>query len=297
MKNKEEKYPLRGKIICLLCGCKFSTFSQKRGDKVYRYYRCQGYKKKICNARKVNADKIEKEVKALILQEVDKLFQNKERKINTLEETFEHKATFYVSDLLKQIDRVTLDLMRKLDRYEVSSEKFEDLCRDCDGYIHHITRLLPFLDLKKHFNNEKEHRERMEKEREERGKILRFKITPKTIEDLKETNIDTNKLTDLMPTPSHGKSFTKEQLTEILKDLGFTHDDITVIFKYAKEHRRLTMMPTNGCYIVFSDRKMLEARDLKNMFDETVREIRVNTIQKKGFVIGTLDRMKINFKL
>jgi len=58
--REESEFPLNKRITCSLCGNKFTAYVTKSKN---RYYRCQGYKKKICVAKSVRADFIENIVK------------------------------------------------------------------------------------------------------------------------------------------------------------------------------------------------------------------------------------------
>ncbi len=140
--SKELTYPLNKKIICSLCGNTFSSHSQKGK----RYYRCQGYtRKKICTAKKIDADKIEKTIKDLTMKIIEDKWGEKPRNKDR-EEVYGDKAIHFVSDGLVQIKSNTLKLMMDMkDKDKTIEEKIEEYKK----YSDKVKRLLEF-DIKGH---------------------------------------------------------------------------------------------------------------------------------------------------
>jgi len=134
--SKELTYPLNKKIICSLCGNTFSSHSQKGK----RYYRCQGYtRKKICTAKKIDADKIEKTIKDLTMKIIEDKWKQKPKN-RSWEERFNDKAIHYVFDGLIQINSVTLKLMRDMKDTDMSIEN------KVKAYVEYSDRLKRLLD-------------------------------------------------------------------------------------------------------------------------------------------------------
>jgi hypothetical protein len=140
--NKELMYPLNKKIICSLCGNTFSSHSQKGK----RYYRCQGYtRKKICTAKKIDANKIEITIKDLTMKIIEEKWGEKPKNRNR-EEIYSDKAIHFVSDGLVQIKSNTLKLMMDMkDKDKTIEEKIEEF----EKYSETIKKSLDF-DIRKH---------------------------------------------------------------------------------------------------------------------------------------------------
>lgn len=62
MKNKE-KFPLYDIMTCLSCGSNIIPHFGKE----YRYYRCGGYHKKICNSSVIRAEIIEEKIRDIVI--------------------------------------------------------------------------------------------------------------------------------------------------------------------------------------------------------------------------------------
>jgi len=63
--KEESSYPLNKIINCSLCGNKFTAYVTKSKN---RYYRCQGYRKKVCIAKSINAKNIEDAIRAIFFE-------------------------------------------------------------------------------------------------------------------------------------------------------------------------------------------------------------------------------------
>lgn len=58
---------LNKKITCILCNNKFTTYMTKSKK---RYYRCLGYKSKVCISKTINAEKLENKIKDIYISKI-----------------------------------------------------------------------------------------------------------------------------------------------------------------------------------------------------------------------------------
>jgi len=141
--NKELMYPLNKKIICSLCGNTFSSHKQKGK----RYYRCLGYiKNKVCTSKKIDAEKIEKIIKDLTIEIIEKKWKEKPKNKTRDEVLYNNQALHRVSERLTQINSNTLNLMINIkDEDKTIEEKIEEF----EKYSETIKKSLDF-DIRKH---------------------------------------------------------------------------------------------------------------------------------------------------
>ncbi len=167
--NKELMYPLNKKIICSLCGNTFSSHSQKGK----RYYRCQGYtRKKICTAKKIDANKIETTIKDLTMKIIEEKWGEKPKN-RSREEIYNDKAIHFVSDGLVQIKSNTLKLMMDMkDKDKTIEEKIVEYKK----YSEQVKKLLEF-DIKEHIEFLRKMDEDEEKAFEKAGRSYFRRVT------------------------------------------------------------------------------------------------------------------------
>lgn len=138
-------YILNKKITCSLCGSKFTAYVTKSKN---RYYRCQGYKKKICNAKSIIAEKIENAVRTIffdmlfssITQKEPRIYEYWERWLfaDTAKTIFDHLYAFseVLPLSLESIKKIKEEFTHKISEFEEEVILYQNISTDMIKYLH-----------------------------------------------------------------------------------------------------------------------------------------------------------------